>query len=82
MRNENNRKITNTFFSEADPNYKVFNNIYDEEILAENLADEEELTKLRVYLEQQLDQVKGAVSRLANKLQRRLQGSTKSILEI
>ena len=70
---ENNRKMTNTFFSEADPNYKVFTNIYDEEILAENLADEEELTKLRVYLEQQLDQVKGAVSRLANKLQRRLQ---------
>ena len=47
--------------------------IYDEEILAENLAGEEELAKLRIYLEQQLDQVKGAVSRLANKLQRRLQ---------
>ncbi len=70
---QNNRKTTNPFFSEADPNYKVFNNIYDEEILAENLAVEEELLKLRVYLEQQLDQVKGAVSRLANKLQRRLQ---------
>ena len=70
---QNNRKKTNSFFSEADPNYRVFNNIYDEEILAENLASDEELTKLRVYLEQQLDQVKGAVSRLANKLQRRLQ---------
>ena len=70
---QNNRKKTNSFFSEADPNYKVFNNIYDEEILAENLATEEELAKLRIYLEQQLDQVKGAVSRLANKLQRRLQ---------
>ena len=70
---QNNRKKTNSFFSEADPNYKVFNNIYDEEILAENLAGDEELAKLRVYLEQQLDQVKGAVSRLANKLQRRLQ---------
>ena len=70
---QNNRKKTNSFFSEADPNYRVFNNIYDEEILAENLAAEEELAKLRVYLEQQLDQVKGAVSRLANKLQRRLQ---------
>ena len=70
---QNNRKKTNSFFSEADPNYKVFNNIYDEEILAENLAAEEELAKLRIYLEQQLDQVKGAVSRLANKLQRRLQ---------
>ena len=70
---QNNRKKTNSFFSEADPNYKVFNNIYDEEVLAENLAAEEELAKLRIYLEQQLDQVKGAVSRLANKLQRRLQ---------
>ena len=70
---QTNRKKTNSFFSEADPNYKVFNNIYDEEILAENLAGDEELAKLRVYLEQQLDQVKGAVSRLANKLQRRLQ---------
>ena len=70
---QNNRKKTNSFFSEADPYYKVFNNIYDEEILAENLAAEEELAKLRIYLEQQLDQVKGAVSRLANKLQRRLQ---------
>ena len=70
---QNNRKKTNSFFSEADPNYKVFNNTYDEEILAENLAGEEELVKLRVFLEQQLDQVKGAVSRLANKLQRRLQ---------
>ena len=70
---QNNRKKTNSFFSEADPNYKVFNNIYDEEILAENLESEEELAKLRIYLEQQLDQVKGAVSRLANKLQRRLQ---------
>ena len=70
---QNNRKKTNSFFSEADPNYKVVNNIYDEEILAENLAAEEELAKLRIYLEQQLDQVKGAVSRLANKLQRRLQ---------
>ena len=70
---ENTKKINNSFFSEADPNYKVFSNVYDEEILAEDLAEEEELTKLRVYLEQQLEQVKGAVSRLANKLQRRLQ---------
>ena len=61
------------FPSEADPNYRIFNPSYDEEVLAEDLADEEELARLRVYLEQQLDQVKGAVSRLANKLQRRLQ---------
>ena len=61
------------FLSDADPSYRIFNPTYDEEVLAENLADEEELSRLRVYLEQQLDQVKGAVSRLANKLQRRLQ---------
>ena len=61
------------FLSEADPGYRIFNPNYDEEVLAEILADEGELSRLRVYLEQQLDQVKGAVSRLANKLQRRLQ---------
>ena len=70
---DSNRRNQPQFLSEADPNYRIFNPIYDEEVLAENLADEQELSRLRVYLEQQLDQVKGAVSRLANKLQRRLQ---------
>ena len=41
--------------------------------MAEELADQKELERLRAYLDQQLNQVKGAVSRLANKLQRRLQ---------
>ncbi|MEM1372644.1 MAG: cobaltochelatase subunit CobT, partial [Pseudomonadota bacterium] len=36
-------------------------------------AEPEELERLRAYLDQQLDPLKGAVSRLANKLQRRLQ---------
>ncbi len=60
-------------FSEADPDYKVFDNQYDEEIAAENLAEPVELERLRAYLDQQLEPLKGAVSRLANKLQRRLQ---------
>ncbi|MFL2823487.1 MAG: cobaltochelatase subunit CobT [Paracoccaceae bacterium] len=59
--------------SEADPDYKVFSSKFDEEIMAEELADQKELERLRAYLDQQLNQVKGAVSRLANKLQRRLQ---------
>ncbi len=59
--------------SEADPDYRVFLNTYDEEIAAEDLAEPAELERLRAYLDQQLDQLKGAVSRLANKLQRRLQ---------
>ena len=59
--------------SEADPNYKVFAKEYDEEVQAEELAEPLELERLRAYLDQQLEPLKGAVSRLANKLQRRLQ---------
>ncbi len=59
--------------SEADPNYKVFARDYDEEVHAEELAEPVELERLRAYLDQQLEPLKGAVSRLANKLQRRLQ---------
>ncbi|MCR9125247.1 MAG: cobaltochelatase subunit CobT [Rhodobacteraceae bacterium] len=59
--------------SDADPNYQVFLSDHDEEIAAEDLADPVELERLRAYLDQQLEPLKGAVSRLANKLQRRLQ---------
>ena len=59
--------------SDADPNYAVFSTDFDEEIAAEDLAEPAELERLRAYLDQQLDPLKGAVSRLANKLQRRLQ---------
>jgi cobaltochelatase CobT len=59
--------------SEADPNYKVFAKNFDEEVHAEELAEPIELERLRAYLDQQLEPLKGAVSRLANKLQRRLQ---------
>ena len=59
--------------SDADPNYHAFTTQYDEEIAAEELAEPAELERLRAYLDQQLEPLKGAVSRLANKLQRRLQ---------
>ncbi|WP_323006317.1 cobaltochelatase subunit CobT [Pseudorhodobacter sp.] len=59
--------------SDADPNYAVYTTDYDEEIRAEDLAETVELERLRAYLDQQLEPLKGAVSRLANKLQRRLQ---------
>ena len=59
--------------SEADPTYKVYLSDHDEEIAAEDLAEPAELERLRAYLDQQLEPLKGAVSRLANKLQRRLQ---------
>ena len=54
------------------PSYKVFTQTYDEVIGAEDLCDLEELTRLRQYLDQQLHQLHGVVSRLANRLQRRL----------
>jgi cobaltochelatase CobT len=60
-------------YSDADPNYTVYTTDFDEEIKAEDLADPAELERLRAYLDQQLEPLKGAVSRLANKLQRRLQ---------
>ncbi|SMY07733.1 cobaltochelatase subunit CobT [Flavimaricola marinus] len=59
--------------SDADPNYQVYKTEFDEEIGAEDLAEPAELERLRAYLDQQLEPLKGAVSRLANKLQRRLQ---------
>ncbi|WP_283966372.1 cobaltochelatase subunit CobT [Tritonibacter sp. AK171] len=59
--------------SDADPDYRVFLDTHDEEIAAEDLAETQELERLRAYLDQQLEPLKGAVSRLANKLQRRLQ---------
>jgi cobaltochelatase CobT len=59
--------------SEADPGYKVYVTRFDEEIDAEDLADPVELERLRTYLDQQLEPLKGAVARLANRLQRRLQ---------
>ncbi|MFK7876842.1 MAG: cobaltochelatase subunit CobT [Paracoccaceae bacterium] len=59
--------------SDADPDYQVYSGDEDEEITAEELAEPIELERLRAYLDQQLEPLKGAVSRLANKLQRRLQ---------
>jgi len=59
--------------SEADADYKVYTTRFDEAIKAEEMAEPQELERLRTYLDQQLEPLKGAVSRLANKLQRRLQ---------
>ncbi len=53
--------------------YKVFTTAHDEIVAAEELCDPEELTRLRAYLDQQLASVSNVVSRLANRLQRKLQ---------
>ncbi|MDB5456396.1 MAG: cobalt chelatase, partial [Caulobacter sp.] len=56
----------------GEPAYKVFTTAFDEITPAEDLCDAEELTRLRAYLDQQLAALSSVVSRLANKLQRRL----------
>jgi cobaltochelatase CobT len=55
-----------------EPLYRIFTTQFDETISAEDLCDPEELTRLRAYLDQQLQALQGVVSRLANRLQRRL----------
>jgi cobaltochelatase CobT len=52
--------------------YKIFTEKFDEEIKAIDLCEMEELERLREYLDQQLNHLQGAVTRLANKLQRKL----------
>jgi cobaltochelatase CobT len=55
-----------------EPAYKIYTTHHDEVISAEELCDNEELTRLRAYLDQQLAHLSNVVARLANRLQRRL----------
>ncbi len=60
-------------FSNADEwGYRVFTPQFDETVAATELCDAEELTRLRNFLDQQLQAMQSIVSRLANKLQRLL----------
>ena len=52
--------------------YKVYSRGHDEEITAEELSTPDELERLRSFLDKELRALSGAVSRLANRLQRRL----------
>ncbi|MDO7843713.1 cobaltochelatase subunit CobT [Sphingomonas immobilis] len=61
-------------FSDLSPqfDYKAYTNAHDEVIAATDLCDADELVRLRSYLDQQLVHLQGAVTKLANRLQRRL----------
>ncbi len=52
--------------------YKAWSDQFDEVIAASDLCDADELVRLRAYLDQQLLPLQGAVTKLANRLQRRL----------
>ena len=62
-------KTINNF---GDVKYKTYTDEFDEVIKAEDLENEEELIRLRNNLDQQLFQLKNFISKLANKLQRKL----------
>jgi cobaltochelatase CobT len=55
-----------------ETDYKAFTTRFDEIVEAEELCDEEELGRLRAYLDQQMAGLQNVVTRLANRLQRRL----------
>jgi len=69
MRPEMKRKDVNNF---GDQKYKSYTDEFDETIKAEELESEDELNRLRQNLDQQLLQLKSFISKLANKLQRKL----------
>jgi cobaltochelatase CobT len=52
--------------------YRAFTTRFDEIVEAGELCDEEELGRLRSYLDQQMTGLQNVVTRLANRLQRRL----------
>ena len=52
--------------------YGIYTEEFDEIITASNICEDEELNRLRAYLDQQLKSYQTIISRLANRLQRKL----------
>jgi len=52
--------------------YRIFTSRFDETVTADDLCDPDELDRLRGFLDKQLHHLQGVVTRLANRLQRRL----------
>ena len=52
--------------------YQAYTTKFDEVVAPEDLCDDDELGRLRGFLDQQLVSLQGAVTKLANRLQRRL----------
>jgi cobaltochelatase CobT len=67
--NERKKNLKKTY---GDIKYKFYTEEFDEIIKAEELEQENELIRLRQNLDQQLLQLKSFISKLANKLQRKL----------
>ena len=66
------RAARRNWADEPATEYKPFTTRFDEIVEADELCDADELGRLRAYLDQQMGQMQGVVTRLANRLQRRL----------
>ncbi len=60
------------FSNVADNSYRIHTSRFDEHIAADELCDPDELDRLRGFLDKQIANVQGVITRLANRLQRRL----------
>tara|TARA_B100000941_G_scaffold116979_1_gene82068 strand:+ start:8058 stop:9845 length:1788 start_codon:yes stop_codon:yes gene_type:complete len=70
--NASNKKKFISSITQFEKNYKVYTDEFDEIIRAEELENDIELDRLRNNLDQQLQQLKNFINKLANKLQRKL----------
>lgn len=66
------RRSPHKLVEHRGPDYKAYTLKFDEVVAAEDLCEPEELDRLRSYLDKQLQNLSSVVSRLANRLQRRL----------
>ncbi len=63
---------SNDYVPDADSRYTIYTTQYDEVVKAEDLAEPHELERLRKMLDQQLSHLQGVITKLANRLQRKL----------
>ncbi len=67
-----NHKRAEGFLNGPDGRYHIYTSQYDEVVNAEELAEPEELDRLRGMLDQQLAHLQSVITKLANRLQRKL----------
>ena len=66
------RKPNEGYIPGPENPYTIYTNVFDEVVDAYELAEPEELERLRALLDQQMANVQGIVTKLANRLQRKL----------
>jgi cobaltochelatase CobT len=67
-----NRRFHDDYIPGPEGLYSVYTTSFDEEIDADELADPDELTRLRLMLDKQLGHHQTVITKLANRLQRKL----------